>query len=148
MRSCYGRTYATGGLDMVKFPSDEWIKNFKDELNKSEDYEKAAKDWEGDFLFVVSPDEELKNEVVFYVDLWHGKCRDAFMVTKEKKAAFVFKGPYSNWKKVINKELDPLRGLIRGMFIVEGDSRLILDQVKAAQELVNTASKIPVNFEK
>jgi len=133
---------------MVKFPSDEWIKNFKDELNKSEDYEKAAKDWEGDFLFVVSPDEELKNEVVFYVDLWHGKCRDAFMVTKEKKAAFVFKGPYSNWKKVINKELDPLRGLIRGMFIVEGDSRLILDQVKAAQELVNTASKIPVNFEK
>jgi len=133
---------------MVKFPSDEWIKNFKDELNKSEDYEKAAKDWEGDFLFVVSPDEELKNEVVFYVDLWHGKCRDAFMVTKEKKAAFVFKGPYSNWKKVINKELDPLRGLIRGMFIVEGDSRLILDQVKAAQELVNTASKIPVDFEK
>ena len=70
------------------------------------------------------------------------------MVTKEQKAAFIFKGPYSNWKKVINKELDPLRGLIRGMFIVEGDSRLILDQVKAAQELVNTASKIPVNFEK
>jgi hypothetical protein len=34
------------------------------------------------------------------------------------------------------------------MFIVEGDSKIILDQVKAAQELVNTASKIPVDFEK
>ena len=50
-------------------------------------------------------------------------------------------------KKVINKELDPIRGLIRGMFTVIGDSKIILDQTKAAQELVNTASTIPVDFE-
>ena len=132
---------------MVKFPSDEWIKNFKDELNKNKTYEEVAKNWEGDFLLIISPDEKLKDEVVFYVDLWHGKCRDAFIVTRQKNAAFVFRGPYSNWKKVINNELDPLRGLIRGMFIVEGDSKIILDQAKAAQELVNTASKIPTEFE-
>jgi putative sterol carrier protein len=132
---------------MVKFPSDEWIKLFKEELNKSKDYEEVAKDWEGDFLFIVAPDEELKEEVTFYVDLWHGKCRDAYLVEGEKTAAFEFRGPYSNWKKVINKELDPIRGLIRGMFTVEGDSKIILDQSKAAQELVNTASTIPVEFE-
>ena len=133
---------------MVRFPSDEWIKTFKEELNKSKDYEEVAKTWEGDFLFVVTPDEELKEKFTFYVDLWHGKCRDAYLVNDSKTAAFIFKGPYSNWKKVVNKELDPIRGLIRGMFIVEGDSKIILDQVKAAQELVNTASKIPVDFEK
>lgn len=133
---------------MVKFPSNEWIKKFKDELNKNHSYMNAAKKWEGDFLFIISPDDELKNEVIFYIDLWHGKCRDACMVNNKKKAAFIFKGPYSNWKKVIKKELDPLRGLIRGMFTLDGDSKLILDQVKAAQELVNTANKIPVDFEK
>jgi putative sterol carrier protein len=132
---------------LVRFPSDEWIKTFKEELNKSKSYEEVAKDWEGDFLFVITPDEELKEEVTFYVDLWHGKCREAFLVKGEKQAAFVFKGPYSNWKKVINKELDPIRGLIRGMFTVDGDSKVILDQTKAAQELVNTASQIPVEFE-
>ena len=132
---------------MVKFPSDEWIKLFKEELNKSKDYEEVAKDWEGDFLFIVTPDEELKEEVTFYVDLWHGKCKDAYLVKGEKTAAFEFRGPYSNLKKVINKELDPIRGLIRGMFTVEGDSKIILDQSKAAQELVNTASTIPVEFE-
>jgi putative sterol carrier protein len=132
---------------MVKFPSDEWIKLFKEELNRSKDYEEVAKNWEGDFLFIVTPDEELKEEVTFYVDLWHGKCRDAYLVEGEKTAAFEFRGPYSNWKKVINKELDPIRGLIRGMFTVEGDSKIILDQSKAAQELVNTASTIPVEFE-
>jgi putative sterol carrier protein len=132
---------------MVRFPTDEWIKTFKDELNKSKTYEEVAKTWEGDFLFVVTPDDELKKEVVFYVDLWHGKCRDAYLVKGKKKAAFIFSGPYSNWKKVINGELDPIRGLIRGMFTVDGDSKIILDQSKAAQELVNTASKIPVDFE-
>ncbi|UCD14743.1 MAG: SCP2 sterol-binding domain-containing protein [Thermoplasmatales archaeon] len=132
---------------MVRFPSDKWIKTFKEKLNKNKRYSEVAKDWEGDFLFVITPDEGLKKEILFYVDLWHGKCREAFLVKGYKKAAFVFKGAYSNWKKVINKELDPIRGLIRGMFTVEGDSRVIIDQAKAAQELVNTASKIPVDFE-
>jgi len=132
---------------MVRFPSDQWIKIFKEELNKNKVYEEVAKTWEGDFLFVITPDEQLKKEVVFYVDLWHGKCKDAYLANNKKKAAFIFKGPYSNWKKVINKELDPIRGLIRGMFTVEGDSKVILDQTRAAQELVNTASKIPVDFE-
>jgi putative sterol carrier protein len=132
---------------MIRFPSDEWVRRFKEELNKNKAYEDAAKTWEGDFLFIITPDEGLKRETVFYIDLWHGKCRDAYLVNGEKTAAFLFKGPYSNWKKVITKELDPLRGLIRGMFTVEGDSRVILDQAKAAQELVNTAQKIPTVFE-
>lgn len=132
--------------NILRFPSDEWIHVFKEELNKNQTYKEVAKDWEGDFLFVITPDEELKKEVVFYIDLWHGKCRDAYLVKGEKHAKFVFKGPYSNWKKVTRKELDPIRGLIRGLFTVDGDSRVILDQAKAAQELVNTASKIPVVF--
>jgi putative sterol carrier protein len=132
--------------NILRFPSDEWIKTFKEELNKSTTYQEVAKNWEGDFLFVITPDEELKKETVFYIDLWHGKCRDAYLVKGKKSAKFVFKGPYSNWKKVIRKELDPIRGLIRGMFTVDGDSRVILDQAKAAQELVNTASMIPVVF--
>ncbi len=40
-----------------KFPSDEWIKELSRQLNESETYEKSAKDWEGDFDFVVEPDE-------------------------------------------------------------------------------------------
>jgi hypothetical protein len=33
------------------------------------------------------------------------------------------------------------------MFTLKGDSKIILEQTKAAQELVNTASKISVEFE-
>ncbi len=132
---------------MAKFPSDEWIKRFKEEINNNRKYEEVAKDWEGDFLFIINPDDIFKKQVIFYIDLWHGKCRDAYISNKEKKAEFIFSGSYSNWKKVIKNELDPIRGLIRGMFTVEGDSKIILEKSKAAQELVNTASMIPVEFE-
>lgn len=132
---------------MISFPSEKWIAQFKERLNKNSVYQEVAKKWEGDFLFIISPDEHYNKEIIFYVDLWHGKCRQAFIANKNTKAAFVFKGSYSNWKKVIKKELDPIRGLIRGKFILEGDSKVLLAQTKAAQELVNTASCIPVQFE-
>ena len=132
---------------MVLFPSKEWISLFKEKLNINAAYKDAAKDWEGDFLFIITPDNGLKKEVVFYLDLWHGQCRDARFAKPKEQAAFVFKGPFSNWKRVIRGELDPLRGLIRGMFTIDGDSKVILDQAKAAQELVNTAHMIPTEFE-
>jgi putative sterol carrier protein len=132
---------------MTRFPSEEWATKFKDALNQNKNYEEVAKDWEGDFLFIITPDDNYPKETILYIDLWHGKCHQAKITDKNQKAAFTFKGPYSNWKKVINKELDPIRGLIRGMFILEGDSKVILDQTKAAQELVNTASCIKTEFE-
>jgi putative sterol carrier protein len=132
---------------MVTFPSEEWIALFKEKLNTNTRYKEIAKDWEGDFLFIISPDDHYKKEMIFYVDLWHGTCRNAFLTDSTRQAAFIFKGSYSNWKKLIKKELDPIRGIIRGMFILEGDSRVILSHTKAAQELVNTASTIPVEFE-
>jgi putative sterol carrier protein len=131
---------------MAKFPSDEWIQLFKDELNKNTKYEEAAKDWEGDFLFVILPDDELENEVKYYVDLWHGKCREAYRIDGLKDTAFTFSGSYSNWKKVIENELDPIKGFIRGLFKIKGDSIKILRYVKTAKELINTASRIPTEF--
>ena len=131
---------------MVKFPSDEWLHLFKDELNRNADYEKAAKNWEGDFLFVILPDKEWKEEVKYYVDLWHGKCREAYRVEESRDTAFAFIGSYSNWKKVIKNELDPIKGFIHGLFKIKGDSLKILKNVRAAKELINTANKIPTEF--
>lgn len=131
---------------MVKFPSDEWIKTFKNELNSNKEYEEAAKTWEGDFLFIVTPDEDLKEELIFYVDIWHGKCREARLIKEKKDAAYIFQGSYSNWKKMIGKEIDPIRGLIMGMFTLKGDSKAVMSNARAAQELVNTVAKIPTEF--
>jgi len=133
---------------MAKFPSEEWIKLFKEEINKNEAYAQSAKDWEGDFLFIATPDEKLAKEVVFYVDLWHGKCREAYMVPSRdaKKTEFVYEGPYGNWVKLIKGEIGPIRGLLTGKFKLTGSMAKIMRYTRAASELVGTASKVPTEF--
>ena len=43
---------------MSIFPTDEWVNQFKEALNKNTTYAEVAKDWEGDFLFIITPDEQ------------------------------------------------------------------------------------------
>lgn len=133
---------------MVKFPSKEWVKEFHKLINENEAYEKAAKNWEGDFLFVVTPDEGLDKEWVLYLDLWHGKCRESRLLKSEdeKETEFVMKGPYSNWRRLILGEIGPIKGIITGKFKLKGSKMKILKNRKAAGELVATASKVPTEF--
>jgi len=53
--------------------------------------------------FIATPDEKLDKKVAFYVDLWHGKRRDAYMVPNRdtKKTEFIYEETYENWKKLI-----------------------------------------------
>ncbi len=133
---------------MAEFPSQEWIEGFMEVLNENEAYEDAAKDWEGDFLFVCTPEGNLKEEARFYVDLWHGKCREARMVEpgEEVEVAFTYTGPYGNWIKLINKEIDPIRGLLTGKFKLKGSMMKVMRYTKAAKLLVATAGQVPTEF--
>jgi putative sterol carrier protein len=135
---------------MLKFPTQEWLEAYIKELNQSKEYEEAAKDWEGDFLFVIIPDGtgNLQEEVTLYMDLWHGKCREAYVLKpgETKETAFVFSGPYKNWQKVLRKELDPIQGLMQGKFKLKGDMAKVMRYVRAAQALVNAIMKVPTEF--
>ena len=133
---------------MAKFPSEEWIQLFKEEVNKNKAYEEAAKDWEGDFLFIATPDEKLEKETVFWVDLWHGKCREAKQVPNReaKKTEFIYEGPYGNWVKLIKGEIGPIRGLLTRKFKLTGSMAKIMRYTSAASELVRTATKVPTEF--
>jgi len=133
----------------MDFLSDEWIKALCQELNQSEAYAQAAKNWEGDFYFVVEPEGGMKETVIFYVDLWHGECRGARLITdekKEKEPAFRMSAPLSSWHKVVEKKLDPIQGLMTRKLKLEGNMAMIMRNVKAAQELVNCCTLVPTEF--
>ena len=71
--------------DKIPFGSDAWIKQLQVELNQSEAYAEAAKNWEGDITFVIEPKGSLLDgEIYMYVDLWHGQCREARIVDSLK----------------------------------------------------------------
>lgn len=133
---------------MPKFPSHEWIIGLCEQLNKSEAYAEAAKNWEGDFYFVVEPGGPVKEQVMLYMDLYHGKCREAHGVTDpaEKSPAFVMSAGYDAWVKVLKAQLDPIQGLMTRKLKLKGNQVMIMKNVKAAQELVKCCALVPTEW--
>ena len=132
----------------IVFTSDEWIKKFMEILNTNEEYEKAAKTWEGDFIFEILSGGNLREPARFYLDLWHGKCREAYMLApnEEKDTAYIYSGIYPNWIKLIEGKIDPIRGLLTRHFKLKGNMAKVMRAVKAALELVRTANLVPTEF--
>jgi len=131
----------------VIFPSEEWVEKFVEKVNTNPEYEKAAATWEGDFLFVIEHDGTggLTETTTLYCDLWHGKCRGAHMVepgSTPPEAAYIYRGKYSNWIKLLNGEIGPIKGLLMRKFKLKGDMAKVLKAVKAAQELVRSTTMV------
>ena len=133
----------------IKFPSKEWIEKYMEVVNDSPSYKEAAKTWEGDFLFVIEPDDRLDEKHIFYLDLWHGDCRsvDYFQENNDlPETEFEYAGTYSNWLKVIDGEIDPIKGILTGKFKLKGNKGKVMRAAKAAMELVNSAQKVETEF--
>ena len=136
---------------MPLFPSEEWLHDYVDQINGSADYREAAATWEGDiaYVFEAEPDKGVNDEVWAWLDLWHGDCRGSkYNLPPEEgeKSRFIIRAPYSRWKEVIRKELDPVKGMMQGKLKLKGDLPTIVRYVKAANELVNLAQTVPTEF--
>jgi putative sterol carrier protein len=131
-----------------KFPSDEWIKELSRYLNDSESYERSAKDWEGDFVFVCEPDQAYAETAYLYLGLHHGKSTGAEMMTSEddRETEFLIRAPFSAWRQVIEGKLDPIQGMMMRKLRLTGDMKMILRYVAAAKEIVSCCALIPTDF--
>jgi putative sterol carrier protein len=133
--------------DKMLFPSEEWIEKYLELLNANQAYEDSAKTWEGDFVFQVDADgESIKEPMRFYLDLWHGKCREARMADADTTAEFIYAGPLKNWKLLFEGKIDPIKGIMSRKFKLTGDMGKIMRYTKAAAELVATANQVPTRF--
>jgi putative sterol carrier protein len=132
----------------IPFPSDAWIKAMMIDLNDSSTYLEAAKNWEGDFFFIVEPGGNLEKPVILYMDLFHGKCRDAYLVPEPDSTcpAFRLSGPVATWKKVMTKKLDPMQAMMTGQLKLTGPMAIVMRNVRAAKELVESCTRIETDF--
>lgn len=132
----------------IPFPSDAWIKAMMEDLNQSAAYQEAAKNWEGDFFFVVDPGGSLEQQVILYMDLYHGKCRSAFEILDHEvpKPVFRLSGPVAAWKKVMTKKLDPMQAMMTGQLKLQGNMATVMRNVRAAKELVEACTRIDTVF--
>lgn len=135
---------------MAVFPSDEWLQIYRDRINASPEYREAAATWEGAIAFVLEaePDRGVQEDLWAWLDLWHGECREARMVTPEEgsRAPYVIRAPYTRWKEVLAGDLDPVKGMMQGKLKLRGDLPTIIRHVRAANELVHLTSTVPTEF--
>jgi len=132
----------------LKFPSDEWAKEFASQLNASEAYESSAKDWEGDFIFAIEPDKAHPETAFLFIGLYHGKCTDAALIASEdeREAQYIIRATFANWRKVIEGKMDPIPGMMTRKLKLKGDMMKVMRYPKAAKELVNCVSRVPTDF--
>ncbi len=127
----------------IEFATDEWIKALEAKLNSSDKYKQAAAKWEGDFYFVVEPDEG-GDSTYLYLNLYHGDASEGQLMAdpSSKKAAFELSAPLSVWKGVLDHKIDPIRGIMTRQLKLKGNMMKVMKAPKAATELVECATQI------
>ena len=132
----------------IKFPSDAWIKALSAHLNTSTSYEQSARNWEGDFTFIIEGDDGYTGTAYLFLGLFHGKSPDAaqIMSVDEREAGYIISAPFSTWRKVIEGKLDPIQGLMTRRLKLEGNMKMIMRYPKAAKEIIACTKVIPTDF--
>lgn len=132
----------------IPFPSAAWIQALSDHLNESDSYERSAKNWEGDFLFVIEPDDVYDETVYLYLGLFHGKSPGAGALSdpSEREVAYTIHAPYRTWRRVIEGQLDPIQGMMTKQLKLQGNMMMIMRYPKAAQEIIACTQRIPTDF--
>jgi putative sterol carrier protein len=132
----------------IKFPSDAWIKELSRLLSTSESYAQSAKDWEGDFTFIVEGDDAYPQTHYLFLGLYHGKSTGGMelQTLDEKPAEYVIKAPYSTWRKVIEGKIDPIQGMMTRQLKLTGNMMKIMRYPQAAKEIMACTQQIETDF--
>ena len=133
---------------MAKFPTVGWAQSFMDKLNSDAQYADIARNWEGDFYFVIEPGGSLAEPIMYYFDLWHGRCREAFVVTDPeiKKPAFTLRAPYENFVRLLTGELHPMQALMTRKLHVQGNMAVLMRNVPTVLDFVRCARETTDSF--
>jgi putative sterol carrier protein len=131
--------------------TDEWARNWSDEINANASYKQAAAKWEGAIAMVMTSDGDMgiPQERIVVADLWHGDCRGAQAIGRDglDEVPYLIKATPANWKSVLSGKTDPIVGLMGGKLkLAKGSLFALLPYAKAAKELVNSAMAVDTSF--
>jgi len=126
------------------FPSLDWLKELETKLNNDTHYAEVAKKWEGDMIIVIEPEGNLAEKKIYYIDLWHGKCRGVAELrdVAEKKAMFVLTAAYENIKRIMTGKLDPMQAMMTRKLQVRGNLGVMMRSVPTVLDFVRCAREV------
>lgn len=136
----------------VLYPSNEWCQEWKKAINGSDVISESGKNWgvdfNGNWLFEITPGEGLEKTTFLYLEAKAGKCTDARMVEdqSEVEVGFFCTGPYESFKSVVKGEKDFIEGVVRGIFKLKGDMTKIMLNARFIRAVANSLSTFESKF--
>ena len=127
------------------FPSEEWLKGLEAKLNSDEKYAEIAKNWEGDLFFFIEPDGNLKEQLTFYLDLWHGKCRKVEYKPQPgvyPNRTFTLTATYNNIAAILSGKLNPMTAMMTSKLKVKGSMGYMMRNVPTVLDFVRVAQEV------
>jgi len=132
------------------FPENSWVQALKGILNTDEKYAHIARKWEGDIMFNIEAGSPLTTTVQLYIDLWHGMCREAFVVDQKSLAnvnpAFILSASYDNFVRVLKGDLDPMQAMVTRKLRVQGSMTYMMRNVPVVLDFVRCAQEVDATF--
>ena len=130
--------------------TQDWAVAWGEAIRASDDYRAAARHWQWPMVLTMTPDpkHDLPERSVF-LDLFEGDCREARTAHSEDfdRAPYVISADPHTWKRVLDHDLEPIFGIMRGKLTLEkGHLTSLIPYVIAAKELVNSATHVPTQF--
>lgn len=135
---------------LYEFASQEWLDAFVAAINGSKKYEEAARDWEGDFYFILEQGGPIKEKRYLYLDLWHGKCRKSELIEEKDKdkykPEYTIAGTLATWKKMNEKKLDGTQALLTRQLKLTGNMAKVMRATGATRALSDATSAVKAVF--
>jgi len=136
----------------VLYPSQEWCEAWQKAVNDSPAVQETGQNWgtdfNGNFVFEVTPGGGLEKTAYVYLESEGGQCSDARMLDdpSEVDAGFLCTGSYGDYKKVVKGEKDFIEGVVRGLFKIKGDMSKIMRNAKFVRAVANSISSFEARY--
>lgn len=128
----------------------EWAVACGDQIRANEDYRKVARTWKWLLVLTMKADPRLGlPERSVYFDLFEGDCREARAAQPADlvRAHYIISADPQTWKQVLDRDLEPLPGLMRGKLKLDkGGMISLLPYVAAAKEMVASAANVDTRY--
>lgn len=125
------------------FPSEDWLKGLESKLNSDERYAEIARNWEGDLLFFIEPEGNLKERLTFYLDLWHGTCRKVEYNPQpaSHNPTFTLTASYGNITAILAGKLNPMTAMMTSKLKVKGSMGYMMRNVPTVLDFVRVVQE-------
>jgi putative sterol carrier protein len=137
---------------MALYPSQEWCDEWKEAINADNRIAETGKNWgvdfNGNWLFAVTPDGGLKQTAYVYLEAAAGKCSVARLLNDPSavEPGFVVTGSYADFKQVVKGEADFMAAVVKGTFKIQGSMVKIMQYARFIRAVANSISSFESEY--